>query len=223
MVFGILKMSGTTQDSDILYAIESMVDQKAKLIWHKSVDFSDVDVLIITDGVKKANSLVSIIQEFITKDKIIIGIGKGFTFLCEYGFLPGNLFLNDNGKFIGKNIYVSIENKNTVLTKGIEMETPLLLPFASKQGRYSASSEKLEELAKNNQVVFKLAPPKNCCDTGHTKIGSDNSIAGICNKEKNVFGISFHPERAADDELGNTDGRLVFEALIQNLTKQLTT
>jgi phosphoribosylformylglycinamidine synthase len=128
--------------------------------------------------------------------------------------LPGALLLNDNQKFICKNVYIKSENDANPINKEVKDEA-LKIPIAHGEGRYFADAATLQHLEENNQVIFRY-----CDELGDVSKenpnGSTNAIAGICNSGRNVFGMMPHPERATSSILGNTDGMKIFQSLINN-------
>ncbi|MEZ5046748.1 MAG: phosphoribosylformylglycinamidine synthase I, partial [Chitinophagaceae bacterium] len=144
----------------------------------------------------------------------VLGVCNGFQILCEAGLLPGALLLNENQNFICKNVYIKSENKLAAISKNCFQKT-LKIPIAHGEGRYYANEETLNQLESNNQIIFKYCDEDGLI--GHeTPNGSTNHIAGICNTNRNVFGMMPHPERACSSELGNMDGQEIFKSLILN-------
>ncbi len=149
--------------------------------------------------------------EFAKKGGYVMGICNGFQILLEAGLLPGVLLKNKSLQFVCKDVYLSVENKDTVFTKGINTKDKLKFPVAHGEGNYFADDETLKELIDNNQIVFKYASLNN--SNNFNPNGSVMDIAGIVNKEKNVLGLMPHPERSCDPILGKTDGSLVFNSI----------
>ena len=144
----------------------------------------------------------------------VFGICNGFQILCEAGLLPGALLPNTNMKYVCKNVYMKTETKNTVLTQGIASGAVLKIPIAHADGRYYADKTVLKKLNDKNQVLFRYCDAKGNITEAANPNGSLENIAGICNENRNVFGMMPHPERASEDDLGNTDGRMLFESLM---------
>ena len=143
-----------------------------------------------------------------------MGICNGFQILCEAGLVPGTLLHNNNQKFICDNVHLKIGTQASVVTSGIDKDAVLKIPIAHAEGRYYAHDEMLKDLQTNDQILFYY-----CDENGHVTEqsnpnGSLNNIAGVCNKGRNVFGMMPHPERAADPELKNEDGRLLFDSIL---------
>ena len=146
-----------------------------------------------------------------------IGVCNGFQILCESGLLPGTLLHNNNQKFICKNVYIKPESKSAAITASLDKSKGYKIPIAHGEGRYFASKEVLEELNANDQVLFRYCNEDGVIDASYNPNGAEQNIAGVTNKTKNVFGMMPHPERAADEELGNVDGKAMFESIIAQL------
>jgi phosphoribosylformylglycinamidine synthase len=153
---------------------------------------------------------------FAEKGGFVLGICNGFQILCEAGLLPGVLLRNLNEKFICKNTTIKVENGSTPITRGVPHGKVLTIPIAHAEGRYFAPAEVLTTIENNNQVLFRYCDTEGKLTEDANPNGSINHIAGICNANKNVFGMMPHPERAAEAVLGNEDGRWLFESLFNN-------
>ena len=146
----------------------------------------------------------------------VMGVCNGFQILCEAGLLPGVLKHNDNQKFICKNVYIKTSTSNTIITQGLDKDRALKIPIAHAEGNFYIGNEGLSELKANDQILFQYCDINGNISDRANPNGSLENIAGICNISRNVFGMMPHPERAADEILGNTDGRLLFESILAN-------
>ena len=149
-----------------------------------------------------------------------MGICNGFQVLCEAHLLPGTLLHNDTQKFICDNVYIKAMTNDALITSGVDLELPLRIPIAHGEGRFYADEDTLASLSVNDQVLFKYCSINGDISKQHNPNGSLQNIAGICNSKRNVFGMMPHPERASDPELGNTDGRLLFESILNLASAQ---
>ncbi|NOY36134.1 MAG: phosphoribosylformylglycinamidine synthase subunit PurQ [Chlorobi bacterium] len=231
MKFGVVIFPGSNCDQDTVYVLREILDQEVIEIWHKEKSIVDVDVVVLPGGFSYGDYLRSgaiarfspVMDEVITFAKrggFVLGICNGFQTLCEAGLLPGALLPNTNQKFICKNVYIVPENNKTPVTAKLDKNVPLKIPIAHGEGRYFAPDEQLARMRQNGQILFRYCNRDGEISEQHNPNGSMENIAGICNEEKNVYGMMPHPERAADDLLGNTDGRLVLESLIQTLEEK---
>ena len=216
MKFAIIVFPGSNCDHDAYYALKN-IGFSVSFIWHKDVDLSSFDGILIPGGfsygdylrtgaIAKFSPIMKSIIEESKKGKIVIGICNGFQILIESGLLPGALITNQNIKFISKTVSLNINSYNSIFTKNISRDkNNINMPIAHKQGNYIASKDTLAELEQNDQIIFKYQDNPN---------GSISDIAGITNKSRNILGMMPHPERASDGLLGSNDGRLIFESIL---------
>ena len=146
----------------------------------------------------------------------VLGICNGFQILTESGLLEGALLHNDNQKFNCKNVYLKPDNNASAINKDLNTTKAYKIPIAHGEGRFYASQDVIERLENNNQVIFRYATNEAEVNNEVNPNGSINNIAGICNEKGNVFGMMPHPERAADGELANMDGKSLFESILAN-------
>jgi phosphoribosylformylglycinamidine synthase len=129
--------------------------------------------------------------------------------------LPGALLMNDHQKFICQNQYLVPQTTHSAITRNLDLHEALNIPIAHGEGRYYADEKTLNELKQNDQILFKYCDADGNINDASNPNGSLENIAGICNKNRNVFGMMPHPERASESVLGNEDGRKLFESLLQ--------
>ncbi len=233
MKFGVIIFPGSNCDEDMIYALRGNMGQSVESIWHKedNIDqFSTEDWLVLPGGFSYGDYLrAGAIAQFspIMKEVIrfaeeggqVLGICNGFQVLCEAGLLPGALLPNVQQTFSCKNIYIKPEQTNSSLTRQVPSETPLTIPIAHSEGCYYAQKETLQQMYDNNQILYRYCNKEGEVEESANPNGSLDNIAGICNKGGNVYGMMPHPERAADPVLGNTDGRPIFESMINTHQK----
>jgi phosphoribosylformylglycinamidine synthase subunit PurQ / glutaminase len=150
--------------------------------------------------------------EFAKRGGKVLGVCNGFQILCEAHLLPGVLLRNVNQQFLCKNVYL----------KGIGSDRPLMIPIAHGEGRYFAKEQVLDELESNNQVIYKYCDENGKITPEANHNGAIRNIAGITNKDRNIFGMMPHPERACSEALGNTDGRIILQSLLFSRQPQAT-
>mgnify|MGYP001559931731 CR=1 FL=1 len=224
--FGVVIFPGSNCDQDVIYVLETIMGQKVERLWHKDRDMKNCDFIILPGGFSYGDYLRSgaiarfspIMTEIIAhaeKGGCVLGICNGFQVLCEAHLLPGALLHNDNQKFICENVYLKTLTNNTLLTSAIDRNKPLKIPIAHGEGRYYADAQTLEWLNVRDEVLFRYCGSDGTVSEEANPNGSLENIAGICNQGRNVFGMMPHPERASDAELGNTDGRVLFESVIK--------
>ena len=228
MKFGVVVFPGSNCDDDMIHVLGNVFEMEVTKIWHKDFDlqnFSHEDCIVLPGGfsygdylrsgaLARYSPIMQAVIRFAENGGKVLGICNGFQILCESGLLPGVLLRNESQRFICDNIYLKTENRDTSLTCRIPEGKILKVPIAHADGRYFAPSEVIEELEKNNQILFRYCGPSGEISDKDNPNGSINHIAGICNKEGNVFGLMPHPERASEEILGNSDGQFLFESLI---------
>ncbi|EFA73216.1 Phosphoribosylformylglycinamidine synthase I [Raphidiopsis brookii D9] len=225
MKFGVLVFPGSNCDRDAAYVTRDILGHTTRMVWHQERDISDIDVIIIPGGFSYGDYLrcgaiarfSPVMQEVVNhaeKGKFVIGICNGFQVLTEAKLLPGALTRNQNLHFICDRISVKVERNNLPWTSGYGDKEVITLPIAHGEGRFYADKDTLAAIEDNQQVLFRY--------DGENPNGSLNNIAGICNRGGNVLGMMPHPERAADQSLGGTDGLRLFQGLIgENLTRSI--
>lgn len=220
MKFGVLVFPGSNCDRDAAYVTRDLLGQPTRMVWHQETDISDIDVIIVPGGFSYGDYLrcgaiarfSPVMQEVINhsqKGKFVIGICNGFQVLTEAGLLPGALTRNENLHFICDRTPLQVERNNLPWTHGYTEGEVITLPIAHGEGRFYADADTLAAIEDNGQIVFRYH--------GDNPNGSLNNIAGICNLQGNVLGMMPHPERAADQALGNTDGLRLFQGLLEKV------
>ena len=225
MKFGVLVFPGSNCDDDAVHVLGDVMGKDVVKIWHKEINLPDVDCLIVPGGfsygdylrcgaIARFSPIMPAVIEFANAGGFVYGICNGFQILCEAHLLPGALLRNANQKFICKNVFLKPMTNNSPLTADLDLTQPLKIPIAHAEGRYYADDATLQKLVANDQILFKYCDENGNFTEGSNPNGSLLDIAGICNEGRNVFGMMPHPERAAEAELGNTDGRLMLESLL---------
>ena len=224
MKFGVVIFPGSNCDKDIIFAIQNTIGQQVVELWHKDQDLQNCDVIFLPGGfsygdylrsgaIAKFSPIMKEVINFAKNGGYLIGICNGFQILTESGLLPGALLHNTNNKFICKNVYLKVNNPNSLITNQYNGQA-IKIPIAHGEGRFFADDITLEELEKNNQIIFKYCDKNGNISDDSNPNGSLANIAGICNKNKNVFGMMPHPERAADPILSNVDGVNLFKSIL---------
>lgn len=218
----ILQFPGTNCDLDTKYAFERL-NCKTTIVWHKETKLpKDTDLVIVPGGFSYGDYLRSgaiaqfspIMQEVISYANSggkVLGICNGFQILTEVGLLPGALKRNIGLHFISKFQTLKIVNNNNDFLKQCNKDEILNIPIAHADGNYYIDDAGFKELEANDQILLRYSNEK-----GEAVVvnGSVTSIAGVCNKTKNVFGLMPHPERALEDILGSSDGTKMLQGLI---------
>ena len=225
MKFGVVIFPGSNCDEDIIHVLEKIMGQQVVRLWHKDHSLQGCDFIVLPGGFSFGDYLRSgaiarfspIMQEvtrFAEKGGYVLGICNGFQILTEAGLLPGALLHNKHRKFICRNIYMKPQTGNSLITAQIDPQRALKIPIAHGEGNYFADAAVLKDLNANDQVLFRYCDEAGNITAEANPNGSIENIAGICNKERNVFGFMPHPERAADSLLANEDGLAIFESIL---------
>jgi phosphoribosylformylglycinamidine synthase len=229
---GIVVFPGSNCDHDAHYVAETIMGQDARLIWHKEGSIGDVDIVILPGGfsygdylrcgaIARFSPVMKDVVRFANSGGLVIGICNGFQVLTEAGLLPGVLLRNKSLLFICKYLYLRVENANTKFTNKCAPGDVLEIPIAHGEGNYFTDPETLARIEDNQQVVFRYCDRSGRLTDEANPNGSLNNIAGIINETGNVLGMMPHPERVSDPVLKHTDGRKIFESIIQSFEYQL--
>jgi phosphoribosylformylglycinamidine synthase len=203
------------------------MEQEVIPLWHKDHSLQNVDGVLLPGGfsfgdylrsgaLAKFSPIMAEVIDFASNGGFVFGVCNGFQILCEAGLLPGALLHNNNRKFICKNTYIIPDARHTHLTRRLDSR-PLKIPIAHGEGRYYASGNVLAEMRRNGQILFRYSDENGIVSQETNPNGSVENIAGICNLRKNVYGMMPHPERAVDEDLGNTDGVMILDSIIKTL------
>lgn len=223
MKFGVITFPGSNCDKDMVYVLKNIMKQQVEELWHKDHDLKGCDAVILPGGfsygdylrsgaIAKFSPLMTEVIKHAEKGGYVFGVCNGFQILCESGLLDGTLLHKNNQKFICKNTFIKPISKTASITKDLNHGKAYKIPIAHGEGRFFANDDTLKSLNDNDQVLFKYCNENSEVTEESNPNGALQNIAGISNKNKNVFGMMPHPERAADTELSNTDGRKIFES-----------
>jgi phosphoribosylformylglycinamidine synthase len=228
MKFGVITFPGSNCDQDMVYVLETIMGQETVKLWHKDHDLQGCDFIVLPGGFSYGDYLRSgaiaqfspIMREvinFANRGGYVFGVCNGFQILCEADLLPGTLLHNNNRQFICKNVHLKVASNNALITKGLNPGDVLKIPIAHGEGNYYNTPDDLKKLEDNDQVLFRYCDADGNVNQESNPNGALNNIAGITNEKRNVFGMMPHPERAADPELKNTDGRALFESILMEV------
>lgn len=216
MKLGVVVFPGSNCDRDMQDALQQDLNKEVIMLWHKDKDlsaFSTDDCIVLPGGfsygdylrcgaIARFSPMMQSVIDFANKGGKVLGVCNGFQILCESGLLPGVLLQNANQQFICKNVFIT--NPSTGALK---------IPIAHGEGRFHADESTLDELEKNDQVLFRYSDEMGKIIDSANPNGAARNIAGIRNKQNNVFGMMPHPERATSEALNNLDGLKVFQLL----------
>ena len=231
--FGVVVFPGSNCDHDAHYVSGDLLGHQSRLIWHKEGSLGDVDVVILPGGfsygdylrcgaIARFSPIMKDVVRFARQGGRVIGICNGFQMLTETGLLPGVLLRNESLRFVCRYVHLRVERTDTMWTNRCPSGAVLEIPIAHGDGNYFAESDTLKRLEDGGRVLFRYAAPDGTVAQEVNPNGSLNNIAGIMNEAGNILGLMPHPERAADDALGHTDGRLIFESIVTHVVSQAT-
>ena len=229
MKFGVVVFPGTWSDKDCFYVIDQVLHQPVEYIWHKDTNLTGFDCIILPGGfsygdylrcgaIARFSPVMKSVEAFANAGGLVYGICNGFQILCESGLLPGVLIRNDHLQFRCEWTNLRIENSDSPFTSKAETGQVISVPISHGEGNYFADSETLDEIEKNDQVIFRYSSAEGCINMDNNPNGSLNNIAGITNREGNVLGMMPHPERCCDPLLGSTDGEVIFRSISDTLS-----
>ncbi len=232
MKFGIAVFPGTWSDADCGNALGGVMGQQIEYLWHKDTDLRGVDCVVLPGGfsygdylrcgaIARFSPIMSGVKEFAGQGRPVIGICNGFQILCEAGLLPGVLIRNRDLKFHCEPVHLISANHDSPFTQSIAPDRVIAVPISHGEGNYTADPATLARLEDRDRVAFRY-----CTATGEiapeaNPNGSIDNIAGVLSDSGNVLGMMPHPERACEPTLGGTDGRLIFDSIIQSAAESL--
>ncbi|HCJ67663.1 MAG TPA: phosphoribosylformylglycinamidine synthase I [Elusimicrobia bacterium] len=231
MKFGVVVFPGSNCDQDCFYVIKDVLNQPVEYIWHKETKISGFDCIVLPGGfsygdylrtgaVARFSPVMNAVKEFAEKGGLVIGICNGFQILLEAGLLPGAMLRNKNLRFICENVCLRVEKNNTSFTNLYAKKQVLKIPIAHNEGNYYLDKNSLEELKRNQQVVFRYCSASGEINEKYNPNGAIDNIAGIINKQGNVLGMMPHPERSAEKALGSEDGLFIFKSIVKFTQKR---
>jgi len=219
MKFGVVIFPGSNCDHDCYHAIQVTTGKPVEFIWHQETSLQGFDAVVLPGGfaygdylrtgaLARFSPVMGAVKDFADKGGMVIGICNGFQILAEAGLLPGALLRNNNMKYICKFLQLRTETTDTPFTNRLTKGQILNIPIGHGEGNYFADEDTLKQLEDNQQVAFRYVENPN---------GSIHDIAGIVNKGRNVLGMMPHPDRSSEQLLGSTDGKLIFESMVNAL------
>jgi phosphoribosylformylglycinamidine synthase len=225
--FGVVVFPGSNCDHDAYFALKKILGYDVTFLWHKDIDLQNSDVIVLPGGfsygdylrtgaIARFSPLMDKVISFAENGGVVMGICNGFQILLEAGLLPGVMLQNDSLKFICKDVYLSVENPNSIFTNSIDKKI-IKVPIAHGDGNYFADEDTLNNLVRNNQIAFKYCSKDGNTSAEYNANGSQMNIAGIINKRGNILGMMPHPERACDPVLRKTDGAMIFNSIVKNI------
>ena len=230
MKFAIVQFPGSNCDQDCLAALRGIDGVEVDYVWHKETSLRGWDAIVLPGGfsygdylrcgaIARFSPIMRSVVDEARSGKLVIGICNGFQILCEAGLLPGALVRNRSLHFVCQMVTTRVEVADSPFTRGMSIGTLLRLPVAHGEGCYYADEQTLRELNERQQVILRYCDEAGRLAAEANPNGSVQHIAGICNLDRNVFGLMPHPDRACEERLGSSDGRRIFESMVGSLVR----
>jgi len=225
MKIGVVVFPGSNCDEDALYAVEQLTGRRPRTIWHKETDLGGVDLVVLPGGfsygdylrsgaIARFSPVMGAVFRHVQRGGFLLGICNGFQVLTEARLVPGALRHNTNRSFVCKPVHIRPSTSRSLLTRHLHQDQALLIPIAHGEGNYYIDDDGHQSLLDHDQVLFRYCGPNGELTEEWNPNGSRDLIAGVCNKERTVFGMMPHPERAANRLMGMTDGSLILASLL---------
>ena len=220
MKSAVIVFPGSNCDRDLAVAIEQVTGRAPAMVWHRDTELPDGTGLIALPGgfsygdylrcgaISARSPIVRAVIEAAGRGVPVLGVCNGFQILTETGLLPGALMRNAGLNFVCRDVALTVDNAQSAFTSRYEAGETITIPVAHHDGNYFADADTLDRLQGEGRVAFRYAEQVN---------GSARDIAGILNAGGNVLGMMPHPERKVEAAHGGTDGRRLFEGLLERV------
>lgn len=219
MKSAVIVFPGSNRERDMLYALHQITGREPIAVWHQETTLPDVDLVVLPGGfsygdylrtgaIAGLSPIMKAVKEKADKGVRVLGVCNGFQILTETGLLPGILLRNAHLKFVCKEVKLEVATARSDFTQAYEKGQIIRCPVAHHDGNYFADEDTLDRLEEEDRVAFRYTPETN-------PNGSIRNIAGILNKNRNVLGMMPHPENLIEPAQGGTDGRGIFESVLE--------
>jgi len=225
MRLGVVVFPGSNCDRDCVHVLRHVLGRDVVELWYGDPAIDGVDAVVLPGGfaygdylragaVAATSPIMPAVRAFAASGGPVLGICNGFQVLLEAGMLPGAMLRNHVLKFQCKPVHIRVESTRTPFTHGLREGQVLRMPIAHGEGNYFAPDPLLATIQESEQVAFRYCDAHGRVVSEANPNGSLNNIAGVCSPQGNVLGLMPHPERASEEVLGSTDGRMLFESLV---------
>jgi phosphoribosylformylglycinamidine synthase len=225
----VIRFPGSNCDQDCHFVL-TQFGFDTDFLWHKETSAAGYDLIVLPGGfsygdylrcgaIARFSPVMKSVIEQAARGVLVLGICNGFQILCETGLLPGALIRNRDMHFLCEHVNLRVENTANPFLCASRVGAVLRVPIAHGEGNFTADAETLRTLNGEGRVHVRYCDAAGRVTAEANPNGSAENIAGICNAQRNVFGLMPHPERACDAALLSTDGRAVFESLLATLGK----
>ena len=224
MKFGVITFPGSNCDNDLIYTLRHNMGCEVVNLWHKETDLQGCDFVFLPGGfsygdylrsgaISRFSPIMNAVIQHAQKGGYVMGICNGFQILTEAHLLDGALIHNDSMSFVCKNVFIKPASSNSLLTAQLENRA-YEIPIAHGEGNFYCDNDTLKQIEDEDRVLFRYCDALGNVSPIANPNGSLNNIAGITNKNRNVFGMMPHPERAADPILHTIDGKFILDSLL---------
>ena len=228
MKFAVIQFPGSNCDQDCLAALNGIPGLHAEYVWHKESTVDGFDAIVLPGGfsygdylrcgaIARFSPIMKSVVNAARSGTLVIGVCNGFQILCEIGLLPGALVRNRSLHFVCDMVMTRVEVADSLFTHGCGQGLLLRLPVAHGEGCFFADKATLRELNERRQIILRYAAADGRLTREANPNGSIENIAGICNREGNVFGLMPHPDRACEARLGSGDGVRIFQSMMRTI------
>ncbi len=225
----VIVFPGSNCDRDVQVALRRSMGGEPLMVWHKDADFAPADLIVLPGGFSygdylRAGAMAAhspVMKEVLARARKgvpLLGICNGFQMLTETGLVPGAFLSNANLKFVCKDVRIRVECGQSLFTARYETGQVLRIPIAHHDGNYYADDDTLARLEDRGRIAFRYCAADGAVTPGANPNGSRDNIAGVYGEAGTVLGLMPHPERLADPALGGTDGRALFDGLVEALS-----
>ncbi len=229
MKAAVIVFPGSNCDRDLKVALSQSMGSQPAMVWHRDTALPNVDLIAVPGGFSYGDYLRSgamaahspIMREVVRSAErgvAVLGICNGFQILTEAGLLPGVLMRNKNLRFVCRDVFLRVENADTVFSNRYSAGQVIRIPVAHHDGNYFIDEEGRAQLEGEGRVAFRYCDTAGAADDRSNPNGSLSNIAGILDPTRRILGMMPHPERLSDPTLGGDDGRALFDSMISALS-----
>ena len=228
MKAAIVIFPGTNRERDMAIALHAATGNRPTLLWHRETELGDADLVVLPGGFSHGDYLrcgamaaqspiMPAIRAFAERGGYVLGVCNGFQILTEAGMLPGALLKNAGLRFLSRDCHLRVERADTAFTRHYQTGQVFRAPLAHGDGNYVADKDTLKLLEDEGRVAFRYARPDGRTGPESNPNGSVDAIAGVYSPNLRVMGLMPHPEDLVDPLMGGTDGKPLFEGLVEAL------
>ncbi len=229
MKAAVIVFPGSNCDTDCFNVLRDVMKAPVEFVWHKERSLPKTDLVVLPGGfsygdylrtgaIARFSPAMEAVKKHAEEGRYVIGICNGFQILLEAGLLPGAMLRNRSLSFICKQVWLRAENSQTAFTSKIKSGQTLQIPIAHGEGNYYCDDTTLKTLQDKSRIVFRYSSQKGDAGEAFNPNGSRDNIAGIINEKGNVLGMMPHPERASEEILASTDGRKIWDGLLEAIS-----